>query len=100
MKVKDLKKQLKQVINEEYNGYKKDQDFKLKTDDDGFDNVAYLPKFNEIRRKLKGFGAEFKQYKVNTDPNIADLAKDITKTFNQLGQLIYILDTNLKTSKK
>lgn len=91
-----FKEQIKQIIREEYKGFAKDKDYKLKPDDDGFDQVAYLPKFNNIRRGLKTYSAEFKQYKVSTNPDIAELAKDISKAFNQLGQLIYILDTNLK----
>ncbi len=90
---------IQQIIKEEYAGFKKDQNFKLKPEDDGFAKVAYLPKFNDIRRELKKYSSEFKGYTVSINPDIAQLAKDITKTFNQLGQLIYILDTNLKQQK-
>lgn len=91
---------IKQIIEEEYAGFKKNQIFKLKSEeDDGFDKVAYLPKFNHIRRELKKYSAEFKPYTTSVNPDIAQLAKDITKTFNQLGQLVYILDNNLKQQK-
>lgn len=108
MKQKLLKEILKDLVKEEYKGFRKDRNFKLNPDpetkpdpDDeesqsGFDKVSYLPKFDRIRRDLRKFSGEVKGYKTSPDPNISDLAKDITKTLNQLGQLIHILDNNLK----
>ena len=63
-------------------------------------NVTYLPKFEQIRRQILAMRKEFQPFKFSSNPDIADVAKDINTNMTKLSQLIFALDKMVELQRK
>jgi hypothetical protein len=62
--------------------------------------VTYLPKFEQVRRQILTLRKEFQPFKFSSNPDIADVAKDINTNMTKLSQLIFALDKMIELQRK
>lgn len=63
-------------------------------------SVVYLPKFEEIRRKLIKYREEFQPFKFSSNEDIAKLSKNINTNMTKLSQMIFALDKMIELQRK
>lgn len=63
-------------------------------------SVEYVPEFMKIRKQLHKYVEEFKPFKFSQHKDISDLGKLITKTMNQVSNMIYAIDKTIELYKK
>jgi hypothetical protein len=63
-------------------------------------DVTYLPAFETIRRQALSMRKEFQPFKFSSNPDIADVAKDINTNMTKLSQLIFALDKMIELQRK
>jgi len=60
----------------------------------------FLPKFDDIRRKIIKYRTEIQPFEYSKNEDIANLAKKIKTSMTKLSQMIFALDKMLELMKK